>query len=174
VTIVEVPDLIDSTLIALATPDDALTYQWGYDGSGLTPYIISGATTQDLLLDSGQNSANYWVIVTDTQTHCSTKVYFVAPVTTTGIKDVNGNEVIVSLYPNPTSDRFNLSMNAASDQNWSIEILDLDGKLIAEKQINSESNVKYAFDASMWPAGNYILKVTSASGDTRALKLIRE
>jgi hypothetical protein len=174
VTIVETRDLIDTTLIAIATPDSGLIYQWGYNSAGLTPNTISGATTQDLLLDTGQNSADYWVIVTDTNTHCSAKVFVNAPTTTTGIKDINGADARVTVYPNPSSDKFTLTIRSTTEQSWSIEITDINGKQILETQTNKEQNVEWQVNASKWSEGTYLLRVRSASGDTKVLKLIRE
>ena len=174
VSIVETPDLIDTTLIAIVTPDSDLIYQWGYNSAGLTPNIVSGATTQSYLLDSGQNSATYWVIVTDTATHCSTKAYVSAPTTTTGIKDINGTEARVAVYPNPSTEKFTLTIKSVTEQSWSIEITDISGKQIAAAQTNKEQNVSWQVNASAWAEGTYLLIVQSASGDTKVLKLIRE
>ena len=174
VTIAEIADMVDSTLIAIAVPDTGISYQWGYDGAGFASTPIAGATAQSLLLDSGQNSANYWVIVTDTATQCSTKIYVNAPATTTGIKDIDGAEALVTAYPNPSSGMFNISIQSSTAQNWSVEILDMNGKLIESGKTNKEQNVSREINASSWASGAYLMRVTSGSGDVRVLKLIRE
>jgi hypothetical protein len=172
VTIVEAPDQIDSTLIALVTPDSALAYQWGYDGAGYTSNLIAGANQQALLLDTGQNSADYWVIVTDTATHCSTKVYYAAQAT--GIRDINEDNIQVSVYPNPATDKFTLSIHTASKQNLYIDIFDIDGRSVMSRAINTGQNADWQISTAAWPADSYVLQVTSASGDKKTLKLIKQ
>jgi hypothetical protein len=174
VTIAELPDMLDSTLIAIATPDSGITYQWGYNGPGLTPNTIIGATTQDLLLDTGQNSANYWVVVTDTLSHCSTKAYVNPPVTVTGIKDINGDEAIVTVYPNPSADKFNVRIQSATVQSWDMEVMDINGKLIVTSKTVKDQQMQWSIDSGAWAAGAYLLKVISASGDVKTIKLIKE
>ena len=168
------PDLRDTTLIALALPDSGITYQWGYDGSSFSEFPISGATTQDLLLDSGQYSGKYWVIVTDTSTKCSTKVYYKAPVTTTDIIDINGAEAIVSVYPNPTTDEFHINIRSAAAQTWQIQIMDMNGKEISTLQTDKDTNAHQNINAREWAAGSYFIKIISQSGATKVLKLIHE
>lgn len=169
-----IADAIDTTLIAIAIPYTAITYQWGYNGAGYTATSINGATAQSLLLDSGQNSANYWVIITDTTTQCATKIYVTAPVTTTGIKDMNGIDATVKVYPNPTADRFNVSIECTVTQNWAIDILDINGRLIEHKQTDTGKNILWEINAMAWAKGAYLIRITSASGDMKVLKLIRE
>ena len=161
-------------MIALALPDSGITYQWGYDGSSFSEFPISGATTQDLLLDSGQYSGKYWVIVTDTSTKCSTKVYYKAPVTTTDIIDINGAEAIVSVYPNPTTDEFHINIRSAAAQTWQIQIMDMNGKEISTLQTDKDTNAHQNINAREWAAGSYFIKIISQSGATKVLKLIHE
>ena len=174
VTIAEIADMVDSTLIAIAIPDTGISYQWGYDGAGFASTPIAGATAQSLLLDSGQNSAQYWVIVTDTSTQCATKIYVNAPVTTTGIRDINGAEAQVMVYPNPSLGMFNMSIQSSTAQDWSVEILDLNGRLIESTKTTKEQNINREIDASAWAAGAYLMRVISGSGDVKVLKLIRK
>lgn len=171
VSITEIADLTDSTLIAIAIPDTGITYQWGIDSLNFVSSPIPGATAQSLLLDSGQNSANYWVIVTDTSTQCANKIYFNAPATTTNIRDINGAEAKVSVYPNPSTAQFNINILSSAEQKWTVEILDMNGRLIESRQTDS---IQWKIDASRWAAGEYLMKVVSGSGDVKVLKLIRE
>jgi hypothetical protein len=173
VSIIETADLLDSTLIAVVQSDTTVSYQWGYyDGSSNN--IISGATAQDLLLDSSQNSAQYWVIVTDTIDHCSTKTYFIPPVTTLGIKGINGADVKISVYPNPSDGIYNVSINTDIAQDWSVAVMDINGKLIGKHLIGKTQSPEWIIHAETWSAGAYILQVVSQSGDTKSVRLIRK
>lgn len=85
--------------------------------------------------------------------------------TVTNIEDAA--RVYVGIYPNPSSGIFNIYVN---EKNASIKIYDLEGKLIVLKetfQNNTEINLQD------FPAGIYILKVSSAKGSYYE-KLLKE
>jgi hypothetical protein len=174
VSISALADALDTTLIAMSLPDSGISYQWGYDGTGFAPNAISGATAQALLLDSGQNSAAYWVIVTDTIDQCATKVYYTMPVTATGIKGTDGTDAIVTVYPNPSKGDFNLTIHSASPQMWTLDALDMSGETIERKRTPEGMNAQETISAAGWAAGEYMIRITSQSGQTKVLKLIKE
>jgi hypothetical protein len=174
VTIVEIPDALDSTLIALVVPDSNIRYQWGTDSNGLVPHSIAGAHTQDLLLNAGQSALSYWVIVTDTMSHCTTKTYFSAPVTTTSIHDVTGADIQVLVYPNPTTDVYYVKIASTHTQLWQIEVTDTRGRSVSHQQIQTDGDTPGQVNAATWAAGAYLLHITSASGDTKTIKLIKD
>ena len=174
VTIIEIPDATDSTLIALVIPDSNIRYQWGTDSDGLVPHYLTGAHTQDLLLNAGQSALSYWVIVTDTVSHCSTKTYFSAPVTTTSIHDLSGADIQVLVYPNPSSDIYYVKIATEHMQVWQIEVTDMQGRSVSYQQIQADTNTPCQINAASWTAGAYMLHITSASGDTKTIKLIKD
>lgn len=73
----------------------------------------------------------------------------------------------ISLYPNPGTSEFNLTL--PPNQNLEIEIFDLEGRQVA--YVNSVNQEKLTFDLAA-EAGVYLILITSET-DTRSLKLIK-
>ncbi len=72
----------------------------------------------------------------------------------------------VTIYPNPSTGIFNI----VSQQNVSVEIYDLLGKLVYNQSLVSGTN---NIDISNFNAGVYLLKVTDANGNLETHKLIK-
>lgn len=76
------------------------------------------------------------------------------------------NETRITIYPNPSTRIFNI----VSQQNISVEIYDLLGKLVYSQSLVSGTN---SIDISNFNAGVYLLKATDANGNTETHKLIK-
>lgn len=76
------------------------------------------------------------------------------------------NETRITIYPNPSTRIFNI----VSQQNISVEIYDLLGKLVYSQSLVSGTN---SIDISNFNAGVYLLKATDANGNSETHKLIK-
>lgn len=76
------------------------------------------------------------------------------------------NETRITIYPNPSTRIFNI----VSQQNISVEIYDLLGKLVYNQSLANGTN---SIDISNFNAGVYLLKATDANGNTETHKLIK-
>lgn len=76
------------------------------------------------------------------------------------------NVTSITIYPNPSTGIFNV----VSQQNASVEIYDLLGKLVYSQSLVSGTN---SIDISNFNAGVYLLKATDANGNTETHKLIK-
>lgn len=76
------------------------------------------------------------------------------------------NVTSITIYPNPSTGIFNI----VSQQNASVEIYDLLGKLVYNQSLVSGTN---SIDISNFNAGVYLLKATDANGNTETHKLIK-
>lgn len=76
--------------------------------------------------------------------------------------EVMENDMAFNVYPVPAKDKLNISCNTTGNEIWHVQIYSLDGKLIAElyKGLLPAGNIALPKVA----AGNYMLKLTSASG----------
>jgi hypothetical protein len=80
------------------------------------------------------------------------------------------NSISMSIYPNPTSGIFNLSITGLN-QNARIEILNILGQEIITENVYINGSYNKAFDLSTLSKGNYLLKVITDS-DVRTERLI--
>lgn len=76
------------------------------------------------------------------------------------------NVTSITIYPNPSTGIFNI----VSQQNASVEIYDLLGKLVYNQSLVSGTN---SIDISNFNSGVYLLKATDANGNTETHKLIK-
>lgn len=73
-------------------------------------------------------------------------------------KTVNADFVLEGIYPNPASDRLNLSL--FSKEKITIKVIDLLGKTVLTKELNSDV-VDYSINTKSFDNGVYILVVSS-------------
>ncbi len=83
--------------------------------------------------------------------------------------DIEENELEIVIYPNPFKNELNVTaFNSNDSQSYTVRLLDISGKLILKREIQSVSN---AFHIRLLPgdikAGMYILEVLSESDTTR-------
>lgn len=76
------------------------------------------------------------------------------------------NDNVITIYPNPSNGIFNLE----SQENMSIEVYDIIGKLILSQKLSVGTN---SFDISNFNSGVYLLKVTNDNGNIQTHKLIK-
>ena len=100
----------------------------------------------------------YWIEAGD-DSFCLTRSYFNAPVWQVGIQDAQENS-FVSVYPNPTSDILNLSVDAKNSIT-SFSIYDYTGHLV-KQEFNFKNQSK--IDVSDLQVGFYILQVRANNG----------
>ena len=100
-------------------------------------------------IDRTANSGNNFYRIK--KTDASGKVYYGK-----SINVIVGENPIIGVFPNPVTDWFLISLNAAQTDT-EIKITDMQGRLVYAKKNNGETNIKV--DVSKWKAQVYILKV---------------
>jgi hypothetical protein len=82
---------------------------------------------------------------------------------------LNGPDALVSVYPNPSSDQFQLVLNGLANQSMGFEVTDMMGKVIYTGTMNGG---KSTLDASAWSNGIYTVKMIDGSAvyQTRIIK----
>lgn len=152
------PDEFDITLTGnnvLNAPTGYNSYQWQLNGTD-----ISGATQQTY---SATQSGDYAVIIGIDQNCQGTSNNF--EFVLTGINELNTSNS-VTLYPNPGNNFFNVQ---SEQRIKALKIMDLQGKLILEKQIRS--NVTQV-DVTGLAGGIYLIQVKLAE-ETKFIKFIK-
>ena len=90
-----------------------------------------------------------------------------------GIKDSPAKKV-VTIYPNPTSDLINIKLY--TDRKYftsELQIIDLNGKMIMEKQIQLKALIPETINISDLNAGLYFL-IFTLDNNKQYLKLIKQ
>ncbi|HYV94588.1 MAG TPA: T9SS type A sorting domain-containing protein [Chitinophagales bacterium] len=141
------------------TPGSGVTFQWTKGNVN-----VNGATNPTF---SATSKGTYKCLVTSTATGC-TKLSNGAKVTITcKVGDVvNEDKVIV--YPNPTSDYFNINTEQLDPQSV-IYIYDLTGRLVESHQVNGEEMKVGEALAN----GVYFLKIAGNNEKMEVIKLVK-
>jgi len=79
-----------------------------------------------------------------------------------GINSITGNKGIITIYPNPSNGQFVIQSSLASGQ-LSVEIYDILGQLILQKQLKSKST---PINLNTQANGIYLYKVIKTDGST--------
>ena len=82
---------------------------------------------------------------------------------------LNGPDAMVSVYPNPSTNQFQLVLNVAANQAMQYEVSDVMGKVVYTSSMNAG---KSTIDASAWSNGIYTLKLIDGTAvyQTRIIK----
>jgi hypothetical protein len=82
---------------------------------------------------------------------------------------LNGPDAMVSVYPNPSTNQFQLVLNVAANQAMQYEVSDVMGKVVYTSTMNAG---KSTIDASAWSNGIYTLKLVDGTAvyQTRIIK----
>tara|TARA_B100001093_G_scaffold198840_1_gene191059 strand:+ start:541 stop:1314 length:774 start_codon:yes stop_codon:yes gene_type:complete len=123
--------------------------------------------------DYGQNGMPKIVVVGG----IDHKIYFNENSSTTGIDAAIDQALIsaptniktqkntfeVKLFPNPVSDKLNISYNENTLTNIDIEIFNMIGERVFENQLINQknTNVNYEIEIALFPAGTYFLRYNS-------------
>jgi hypothetical protein len=87
-----------------------------------------------------------------------------------GIEEANGINLILTAYPNPTSEYVMLKVENYNTQNLSYSLYDINGKLLENKKIDG---METRIVLSDLPNAIYILKVTENKKEIKAFKIVK-
>jgi hypothetical protein len=128
----------------------AVGYQWY-----LNENIISGATSQTYPLNL---FGAYTVTITDSNGCQATSL----PFGYVGIPDVNNSNLPISVFPNPSTGRFEIALNLNKVQHFNISLYDITGqKVFTETKTITSGKYSESFDFSKLAKGIYTLNMIS-------------
>jgi len=143
---------------ASLTPIGAIGYVWNY-------------TLATTVYTASPSSTTIYTVQGFDPIGCSSTITFTVRVSPCiGIHELAEDTKVISIYPNPTKDKFLLDLNKSSE-NSSIEIEDVFGKMILRKKITSG---KIEIDISDFADGLYILRIITNEKYFDHFKLIKQ
>ncbi|NDC28817.1 MAG: T9SS C-terminal target domain-containing protein, partial [Crocinitomicaceae bacterium] len=102
----------------------------------------------------------------------SNSVSSTCTLSTTIDEEILGEETIF-VYPNPANEFINVEFSGLSDENMSIEITDVFGKVV-QKEISKNENQMFNLNVSSLAAGYYVLKISSGNSVIQKKIIISE
>lgn len=130
---------------------------WTYFEMPLNPWL---ATHDSLTVDI--SSSSNWPV--DNTTAGSTLVLDDIHLKSQpiGLKSINPFDMIISAYPNPTTDVLNLKWNKQFNENVTMSIYSISGQLISSEVIESGNNSTQV-NVKHFSKGAYLINITSSS-----------
>ena len=129
---------------------------------------FSGADTNLLTVSNvnmANNNTNFRCIITESST-CKDTTNSVKLFVSSGTSIIEQTNSLVNLYPNPTSDF--VTINLANKSKGQVIVLDLLGKVVLNKQFNS-NQIQLSLK-SIESKGTYLVKIIDSNGNVIANK----
>lgn len=134
--------------------NDVDGYQWGYDDrQTLDSTAFAGKIDQNMFVDELDITNKYYWVMT-TKNGCTKKAYYNLPV---GITTINTEAAAIKVYPNPASDRINVSVSNATG-NMTVEVFNMMGQKITATPV---ANNMAVVNVANLPAGVYVVDCLS-------------
>lgn len=81
----------------------------------------------------------------------------------------------LAVYPNPSMDRFSISLSSDNQEVVTVEVFDLLGRRVySDEHIVGAGERTLHVDGSDWPRGFYAIRVTTAEGKTATARITRQ
>ncbi|MEN8251349.1 MAG: T9SS type A sorting domain-containing protein [Bacteroidota bacterium] len=148
----------------------------GFGLTGLQAQEAMLSTGGDALGSGGSVSYSVGQVVYTTNTGTSGSVvqgvqqpYEISEVT--GLEEANGINLMVSAYPNPTTDYLILRIDELDVSNLSYQVHDINGKFLQNEKINS-NQTRIAL-GNLVPS-TYFIKVIQGSKEVKIFKIIKK
>ncbi len=129
-------------------------------GSGFNNYLWSNGSIDSLITvygSMGQGIYSYYVNVTDINGCSYSDTIFITITTEDGYIELN-NIIKIKIYPNLVQDKLNIKINGLIDNDLSIELFDINGVKLLNKNFENNSDVIYeTIDLSNYANGVYFI-----------------
>ncbi len=136
----------------------------------VTPEYPEGTYAYFATVDEDWNSAypyvvgpTFYGVPADRKVESVTEETTVYDGTTTAIdEEIEGRTLDVSVFPNPGSDVLAVQFNGLVNQKYTVELLDLNARLVSSTTIRPGRTIAY-FDVQKVYSGSYFVKISSAT-----------
>ena len=172
-----------ATILATTLPDSTEIYATpgGPCDPALNPVLDLGADTDlcgvdSLILDAGNQGSLYlwstgettqtiavsvegtYSVIINNGTGAAYDTIFVAECL--GINEMK-EFADVNIYPNPSDGNFSVDVSLATQSDITINVVDIDGRVVFEEFVSNVTNYTHKFDALNFKRGMYFVKISS-------------
>ncbi|RYE19378.1 MAG: T9SS type A sorting domain-containing protein [Sphingobacteriales bacterium] len=170
-------DYINTTQ-AVAYWDDVNTateYEYAVTKSNTPPAVGTVIQKKSILLPALLDGVQYYVHV---KSHCiSQKIESESPWTTVGFKtfplgvnQINGDKLGMEVFPNPAQSVLNLKMNGTLQNNATISLVDISGRVLKQMPVTQK---EMTMDISSYAPGIYQLRYND-DVNSKTIKVVKE
>jgi len=85
---------------------------------------------------------------------------------TTSVQNVSNTNCTASVYPVPANDMLHVSVTWNEAQAFTIQIMDMSGRTVSQWQMPEQKTYDGNISVSHLPEGNYLMKITGATGQS--------
>jgi len=145
------------------TSQNGLNFDWRFDSLGVSPIQNPTFTFPD--------SGPYYIklyVSNPCDTDSVTKLIIVAQV---GFEDLQ-QELGIAVYPNPSSNNFNVNIQKMNQEAVIIRLYDMAGRFILTKSLNLLSDTNFIIDGDLLEKGIYFLQLNRGNKSS-SVKLIK-
>lgn len=145
----------------------------------ITPEYPLGTYCYFATVDANHNSAYpYLVGPTYYGNKTALKVTSIAETTTTysaplTVSENNLNDSKIKIIPNPASDLIAIQMNGLTEDNLTIELFDVSGKLVKSTKLNAGQSIAY-FDVQDIYDGTYFIRIADGKNSVSKSVIIKK
>lgn len=144
--------------------DPALSYQWYKDGEA-----IPGATSSTYTATSNGS----YTVMSQQFEQCPTFTSNATVVSTIGVGEVNGLNMALSVYPNPSNGDVRMTISADKSEVAQVRVLDLAGNMVYQTNTQLRiGNNNLAFDLNL-AAGVYVIDVQAKAAHVNSKLVVQ-
>jgi hypothetical protein len=146
------------------TSQNGFAYEWLFD-------TLSTSPLEDPSFTFPENGPYYVSLIIENPCGIDTvrKLIIVAQV---GMEDILANYEAV-VYPNPSSDNFNLTLNSTKQENIDLILTDIEGRLVHQSTVSLYGKTTVNIPAEQLSRGLYLLHLKTNSG-VGVVKILRD
>lgn len=175
---IKVKEITDhSAKVTWKAVSDAVSYDVQYRKTGKPNWKVQNTTHLKKLLSNLDPDKIYeYQVRANCMNGFSSDWSLVKTFTTLPLRLAAAQEIVTtfSVYPNPTSNLLNMTINSGSDQSATISVFDLSGKTVftASQQLQTGEQV-LTYDLTQLPAGIYLSEIKTVEG-SQTMKFVKE